>query len=214
VTRGTGKLTEVVMFVQMFTGKVTDAAAVRTVFAGWPTGAGRDAEGWLGSTAGVTDDGQLVALARFESEDAARANSERPEQGQWWDSLAAHLDGEASFFESSEVDEDIVRDPSDAGFVQVMRGRVSDPARARELASADPEAWAGYRPDILASLMLGRDDGEYVMAIYFTSEAEAREGEKAEPPAKLAATMEEMGALEVGEVIYYDLRDPWLLSPT
>ncbi len=202
------------MFVQMFTGKVTDAAAVRGVFEGWPTGAGRDAEGWLGSTAGITDDGQLVALARFESQEVARANSERPEQGRWWESLAANLDGEASFFESSEVDEDVVGDPDGAGFVQVMRGRVSDPARARELAREDPDAWSGFRPDILGSLMLSHDDGEYVMAIYFTSEAEAREGEKTEPPAELAATMQEMGALEVGEVTYYDLRDPWLLSPS
>jgi len=202
------------MFVQMFTGKVTDAAAVREIFHDWPTGAGRDARGWLGSTAGVTDDGQLVALARFESEEVARANSERPEQGRWWESLAANLDGEASFFESSEVDEDLVGNPDDAGFVQVMQGRVSDSARARELASSDPEAWARARPDILGSLMLARDDGNYVMAIYFTSEADARQWEKAEPPAEMAGTMEEMGALQVGDVTYYDLRDPWLVSPS
>lgn len=202
------------MFVQMFTGKVLDAQAVRAAFEGWPAGAGQDAKGWLGSTAGITDDGELVALARFASQDAARANSERPEQTQWWESLAANLDGDASFFDSSEVDEDVVADPDTARFVQVMRGRVSDPARARELASADPGAWAGYRPDILGSLMLSHDDGEYVMAIYFTSEAEAREGEQKEPPAVLAETMQEMSALEVDEVTYYDLRDPWLLSPS
>src|SRR5687768_13514406 len=172
------------MFVQVFTGKVTDADAVRAVFEGWPSGAGQDARGWLGSTAGITDDGQLVALARFESEEVARANSERPEQGRWWESLAANLDGEASFFESSEVDEDLVGNPDDAGFVQVMQGRVSDSARARELASSDPEAWARARPDILGSLMLAHDDGNYVMAIYFTSEADARQWEKAEPPAE------------------------------
>jgi hypothetical protein len=209
-----GNPTEVAMFVQMFTGKVTDAQAVRATLEAWPAGAGRDAQGWLGSTAGITDDGQLVALARFASEAAARANSERPEQGEWWNTLAANLEGDASFFDSTEVDEDLVGDPDTAGFVQVMRGRVSDPARARELASSDPEAWAGFRPDILGSLMLSHDDGEYVMAIYFTSEAEAREGEKSEPPAELVATMKEMGELEVGEVTYYDLRDPWLLSPT
>lgn len=202
------------MFVQMFTGKVTDAAAVRAVLEGWPAGAGKDAVGWLGSTAGLTDDGQLVALVRFASEDAARANSERPEQGEWWESLAANLDGEASFFESSDVDEDLVGDPDTAGFVQVMRGRVSDPARARQLAADDPEAWAGFRPEILGSLMLSHDDGEYVMAIWFRSEAEAREGERQEPPAEIAATMEEMGALQVGEVTYFDLRDPWFLSPS
>lgn len=201
------------MFAQMFTGRVTDADAVRVSLESWPTGAGRNVKGWLGSTAGITDDGQLVALARFESADVARANSERPEQGEWWDVLAANLEGEATFFDSDEVEEDLVGDPNAAGFVQVMRGRVSDTARARELAGADPDAWARFRPDILGSLLLTREDGEYVMAIYFTSEAEARAGEKTEPPAELAATMEEMNDLEVGEVTYYDLRDPWMMSP-
>jgi len=201
------------MFVQMFTGRVTDRDAVRAVLEGWPSSAGRDAKGWLGSTAGITDDGELVALARFESEDAARANSERPEQGQWWESLAANLAGEASFFESSEVDDDVVGDPGTARFVQVMRGRVSDAARARALASDGTGIWARYRPDILASLLLSHDDGEYAMAIYFTSEVEARRGEKKEPPAELAALIEEMNSLDVGEVTYYDLRDPWLSAP-
>lgn len=201
------------MFVQMFTGKVRDADAVRAVLEGWPSGPGRDAQGWLGSTAGITDDGQLVALARFESADAARANSDRPEQGVWWESLASNLDGEASFFESSDVDVDLSGDPDTATFVQVMRGQVSDPARARQLAADDSDAWAGYRPDILGSLMLTHDDGEYVMAIYFRSEAEAREGEQKDPPRELQATIEEMDSLEVGEVAYFDLRDPWIWAP-
>ncbi|MGB8383892.1 MAG: hypothetical protein WCG47_22035 [Dermatophilaceae bacterium] len=201
------------MFVQMFAGKVTDAGAVRAVLESWPTTAGRGAKGWLGSTGGITDEGQLIGLARFESEEAARANSERPEQDQWWQSLAANLEGEASFFESSEADEEIVADPDSARFVQVMRGRVSDPQRARDLGTDSTGAWAAFRPDVLGSLMLGHEDGEYVMAIYFTNEAEAREGEKKQPPPELAAQMQEMGALEVGAVTYYDLRDPILLSP-
>lgn len=201
------------MFVQLFTAKVRDAAAVRAVLEAWPAGPGRNAQGWLGSTEGITDDGQLVVLARFESEEAARANSERPEQGAWWESLAANLDGEALFFESSDVDVDLVGDPDTAGFVQVMRGRVSDTARARELSTDDSGAWARYRPDIVGSIMLTHDDGEYVMVIYFTSEAEARVGEKSEPPEELRATIEEMNALDVGDVTYFDLRDPWVSSP-
>ena len=204
---------EVAMFVQMFTGKVTNNDAVRAVLEGWRSGPGRDARGWLGSTEGITDDGKLVALVRFESEEAARANSDRPEQGEWWESLAANLDGEASFFEGSDVDVDLVGDPAGAGFVQVMTGRVKDSARARELAIEGRDAWVRYRPDILASVMLSHDDGQYVMAVYFTSEAEAREGEKREPPEELSAQIEEMNALDVGEVTYFDLREPRLTSP-
>lgn len=201
------------MFVQMFTAEVADAEAVRAVLEGWSTAAGRDAAGWLGTTAGITDDGRLVVLARFESEEVARANSDRPEQGRWWDSLAAHFKGEASFFDSDDVDADIVGDPDAAGFVQVMRGQVSDPVRARELSQRDSGVWAAHRPDILGSLLLSRADGGYVMAVYFTSEADARAGETKEPPPELSAQMAELGALAVGDVTYFDLRDPWLVTP-
>jgi hypothetical protein len=51
------------------------------------------------------------------------------------------------------------------------------------------------------------------MAIYFTNEEEAREGEKKEPPPELAKLMQELGSLQVGETEYFDLRDPWLRSP-
>jgi hypothetical protein len=51
------------------------------------------------------------------------------------------------------------------------------------------------------------------MAIYFTSEAEAREGERRELPAELQAEMEEMNRLSVGEPAFFDLQQPWLYSP-
>jgi len=61
------------VFVQVITGKVTDAAAVRARFDRWLEELAPGAKGWLGSTAGVTDDGRVVVLARFESEEAARS---------------------------------------------------------------------------------------------------------------------------------------------
>jgi hypothetical protein len=51
------------------------------------------------------------------------------------------------------------------------------------------------------------------MAVYFSSEEAAREGERKEPPPELKAQMEEMSALTIGEPDYFDLRDPWLHSP-
>jgi len=51
------------------------------------------------------------------------------------------------------------------------------------------------------------------MINYFSSEAEAREGEKKEMPQELAAAMEEMQSLAVGEPEFLDLRTPWLDSP-
>jgi hypothetical protein len=51
------------------------------------------------------------------------------------------------------------------------------------------------------------------MAMYFTSEAEAREGERKELPPKLKAQMDEMAALSVGVPDFFDLKQPWLYSP-
>ena len=57
----------------------------------WVAELGPTADGWLGSTAGITDEGWFVGLARFDSESAARRNSERPEQGAWWSRLEGAL---------------------------------------------------------------------------------------------------------------------------
>ena len=74
-------------------------------------------------------------------------------------------------------------------------------------------AWAAVRPEILGSVAVGYDDGAYTMAMYFTSEADAREGERKELPPELAAQMEEMNKLSVGEPEFFDLTQPWLFSP-
>ena len=68
------------MFVQVIKGQVSDAADVQAAWNRWLDEMASDAIGWLGTTAGVTDDGTFVALARFESEEAARRNSERSAQ--------------------------------------------------------------------------------------------------------------------------------------
>ena len=200
------------MFVQVIQGKVSDPAAVRAAFDRWRAELAPGASGWLGSTGGVTEDGRFIGLARFESEEAARRNSDRPEQDAWWAETSKLFTGAATFKDSRDVVVDVTGDPDTAGFVQVMQGRSSDPARARELMGADSTDWAAYRPDIIGSVGIEHDDGAYTMAIYFTSEAEAREGESKEPPPELKAQMEEMDALSVGETEFFDLKDPWLHS--
>jgi hypothetical protein len=51
------------------------------------------------------------------------------------------------------------------------------------------------------------------MVLYFTSEAEAREGERKEPPPELQAQMAEMDKLSVGETEFFDLKQPVIMSP-
>ena len=62
------------MFVQVIQGSVRDPAEVRAAMEQWMQDLAPGATGWLGSTAGVTEDGRLVAVARFDSEEAARQN--------------------------------------------------------------------------------------------------------------------------------------------
>ena len=179
----------------------------------WASDLAPGAAGWLGSTAGVTEDGRFIALARFESEEAARRNSDRPEQDRWWSETAKLFTAEPTFKDSSDVIPDVVGDPDTAGFVQVMQGQGTDSDRARELMSQDSGAWADFRPDIVGSIVAAHEGGAYTMAIYFTSEEAAREGERKEPPAELKAQMEEMDALSVGVPEFFDLKQPWLSSP-
>jgi len=201
------------MFVQVIRGQVTDPEEVHAAFNRWSEQLAAGAPGWLGMTAGVTEDGRFVALARFESEEAARRNSDRREQGQWWMETSKLFTGEVTFGDSSDVTVDAHGDPDQAGFVQVMQGRGSDPERARELMAQTPDEWAAFRPDIIGSVAVGHEGGAYTMALYFTSEQAAREGERKEPPPQLKAQMEEMSQLSVGEPEFLDLKQPWLYSP-
>ena len=201
------------MFVQVIRGRTSDAEGLRAAMDRWLADLAPGAAGWLGSTGGATDDGRVVLVARFATEEDARRNSERPEQGAWWAETERLFDGEVSFLDSTDVVVDLSGDPDRAGFVQVMQGRTSDPARARQLMALDPEEWAAYRPDVLGSLEIGHGDGDYTVVLWFTSEEEARAGERTEAPPALRTSMEEMAKLAVGETEYLDLRRPMIGSP-
>jgi hypothetical protein len=201
------------MFVQVIQGRTSDAAGLRAAMDRWMEELAPGAVGWLGSTGGATDDGRVIMVARFESEEAARRNSDRPEQGRWWADTAKLFDGDPTFQDSTDVVLDLQGDPDQATFVQIMRGRTSDPRRARELMAQDPDAWAAFRPDVLGSLEIGHEDGAYTAVLWFTSEAEAREGERKEVPPELRATMEQMEKLAVEEPEFFDLTQPLIMTP-
>ena len=59
-----------------------------------------------------------------------------------------------------------------------MQGQSSDPVRARQLMDEDADKWGAFCPDMLGSVAIGHEDGGYTMVMYFTSEAEARDGER------------------------------------
>ncbi len=147
--------------------------------------------------------------------EAAARNSQRPEQSRWWEETRRLFHGAVTFRDSEDVAVDLVGDPDRAGFVQVMKGQVTDADRAKELTTRLAQGdMADFRPDILGSVLIGHDEGRWTQFIYFTSEAEAREGERKEPPQEWQAVMEEFTRISVGEPEFIDLRRPVMLSPS
>src|SRR5687768_9173453 len=68
----------------------------------------------------------------------------------------------------------------DAGFVQVIKGRADRAALAPVAAETD-ELLSRTRPDVLGGIVAWPGDGTFIQTVYFSSEAEARANEKAEP---------------------------------
>jgi hypothetical protein len=200
------------MFVQVITAKVLDSERLSRQMERWERELRPGAEGFLGSTSGVTDDGRLIALARFESEEAAQRNSDRPEQAAWWAETEKNLE-DVNFQNSVKIVTMRGGGSNDAGFVQIMRGRVLDAAKMEELWSRAGEfeaAMASHRPDVIGDITVLHPDGSYTDAVYFTSEAEARRNEGKDPPPEMQAMFEEwMATATVDE--YLDLKQPRLL---
>jgi len=201
------------MFAQVIQGRTSDPDGVRAALDRWIEELRPESIGWLGSTIGITDDGRFIAVARFESAEAAERNGQRPEQSRWWEETSRLFDGEVTFHDSDDVTVDQQGDLDQSGFVQVMQGRVTDARRAKEVMGQIPvEQMAAFRPDVLGSMVIGHADGMWTQVIYFASEAAAREGERKEPPPEFQNMMEEMGKLSVGETTFLDLRQPLLQS--
>lgn len=196
------------MFVQVVRALVGDEAAVNAALDRWDTELRPDATGFLGSTGGLTSNGEVVLVARFESEDAARRNSDRPEQGAWWSELEQALAGPARFFESSEVDVSMGGGSDEAGFLQVFSGRGDRDAARTAMAEAEP-ILRRERPDILGGFTVWLEDGHFIDAAYFRSEREAREGEAKELSEEGRAVFEQFGRVLAAEE-YVDIPEPRL----
>lgn len=201
------------MFMQVLHGKVSDEAGLHRCVDRWMAELRPGATGYLGTTAGMCDDGTYIALVRFESEDAARRNSERPEQGAWWAEMERCFEGPVTFMDCPEVMQWLRGGSDEAGFVQIMEGRTTDAPRMRDLMTQATDRLHELRPEIIGGTFATHGEDGYVEAVYFTSEAEAREHEKMKVPNDLRALFEEENRL-MGDVTYYDLHKPELASAT
>jgi hypothetical protein len=199
------------MFIQVIQGHCRDVDQMHARLDEWAEKLGPGADGWLGGTYGLTDEGQFVAVVRFESREAAEANSRRPEQGEWWQRTASCFDGEISFHDCDDAMMFLGGGSDEAGFVQVIQGRLTDPDRFRKFMSQPMDALAQARPEIMGGTVAIDADGYFTETISFRTESEARLGEKQEMPADRQQEFQEEMA-QVQDLHFLDLHHPWFTS--
>jgi len=195
------------VFIQIIQGKCTRQDELHALADEWRRDLQPGATGWLGGTYGFTDDDMFVGVVRFESREAAMANSDRPEQGAWAERMAALMDGPMEFHDCDDVTLWLEGGSDEAGFVQIIRGKVDDPERLKAML-ADTDTIHEMRPDIIGATLAIEDDGTFTECVSFTSEEAARQGEKLEPPEEIRRDME----YAMKDAKFYDLHHPWFES--
>ncbi len=196
------------MFIQVIHGRCTRQDELRAVGESWRDELGGGAVGWLGGTFGFTDGDDFFGVIRFESREAAMANSQRPEQGAWAERMGALLDGPPEFHDCDDVTSFLDGGSDEAGFVQVIRGHTDDAGPMRAML-ADTTDLHEMRPEILGGTFALAADGTFFQTVYFSDEESARRGEGLEPPTEVR---EALAAVMAGAT-FYDLHQPWFESP-
>ncbi|KHL17781.1 hypothetical protein CLV56_0390 [Mumia flava] len=197
------------MFIQVIQGRCSRQDEMQAAMAEWEAERGPEVVGWLGGTYGFTDDGLCVAVVRFESEEAARANSDSREQSAWWDRTSQLFDGPIEFHDCTDVTMMMDGGSDDAGFVQIIQGRVLD-ADALRAMSTDTDSLHRMRPEIIGGTLAIDADGTFTETVAFTDEAAARQGESTEMPDEVREQFEQAMA----DVRYLDLHHPLFMSRT
>lgn len=195
------------MFIQIIQGKCTRQDELHALADEWRSELSPGATGWLGGTYGFTDDDQFVGVVRFDSRESAMANSNRPEQTAWAEKFEALMDGPVTYHDCEDVTVMLDGGSDDAGFVQVIQGKVDNPSTARSLL-ADTDTLHQMRPEIIGATMAIEEDGSFTETVAFTTEAAAREGEKLEPPEDVRVVLDKV----LTGAKFYDLHHPWFES--
>jgi len=199
------------VFIQIIQGKCSNEERMHQLSDEWRETLGPTADGWLGGTYGVTDDGEFLGVVRFESKEAAARNSARPEQDAWWQKMQECFEGDVTFHDCDDVMLMLDGGSDQAGFVQVMQGRASDPEKFHRFNEQPMDALHEQRPDIIGGTIAMQPDGWFTETIFFRSEAEAREGERKQMPEDMRKMWEDEMSL-MQDLTYKDLHHPWFAS--
>jgi hypothetical protein len=202
------------MFIQVIQGRATNPPGIRRDLGRWQRLLAADADGWLGSTAGITEDGWSITVVRFASEAQARRNSDRPEQREWWRDASQHL-ARVAVHDASKVHTYGEGGADAAGFVQLVQGHSDDLERMVSLGRDQEEVLAREAPHILGVTVAEHADrpGDFTQIVYYTSEQDAWRFEQ-EPPAEADEPAQEELRNPMTNLRSFDLRDPQLLSPS
>lgn len=198
------------MFVWVLEAKATDPGEVGRQLGRW-TGEFGHSPGYLGATGGVTDDSRFVLFVRWESEDAGNELLMRPEHIAWYDEFQRSFDGAVEFAETGDVTTHLAGGSDAAGFVQAMKISGVDRQRV-EAADREFENIAPHvRPDLIGGIRVWTAPDGFVEANYFTSEHDARTGERKDPPPEIAEALADFMAM-MKDAEYFDFTEPFLHS--
>ena len=201
------------MFIQVVQGRALDPPGIRRELNRWQRQLATDADGWLGATAGVTEDGWSVVVMHFASEQQARRSSDRPEHRAWWREASQHL-GEVAFHDAPKVR--LFGDGrSDlAGYVQVIQGHIDELERMASLGAGQEEVLAREAPHILGVTVAEHADqpGDFTQILYFTSELDAQRFAP-EPPTQTDEPAQAERRRLMTNLRSFDLQDPQMLIP-
>ncbi|TMQ89165.1 hypothetical protein ETD83_39205 [Actinomadura soli] len=203
------------MHVQLVQGTALDPVGLHEAADRWSRELAPGSRGWLGTTAGVTNDGEFIWMARFKSSRAAHRNDKRRAQREWWESTAALLEGEPTVHDCTDIEPFGAGGSDAAEFVQMIQTRVRDREALRPFWTAEEgRAMAEARPDTIGGLFIVHPDGGCTIVVYFTTEEDARDGERRPMPSDLKAWRDNEMSHYIDDPVFYDLRNPWLYSPT
>src|SRR5204863_9870912 len=137
-------------------------------------------------TYGVTDAGDFLGVIRFSSREDAMANSARPETSAFAEKMGALMDGPVQFHDCGDVTTWFDGGSDDAGFVQVISGKLDDPAPIKAVAE-DPGNLREMRRELIGGTLAISEDGTYCQTVYFTDDESARKGEQLDAPEEVGA---------------------------
>ncbi len=196
------------IFVQIVQGEVHHPERTRDHYERWFDQVAPGADGWLSSTAGVTEDNEFVAVVRFASELAVRANTQRPEHTRWWEEMQREFAAPATVHHCARVATFGESRPDHAGFAQVVQGTTGKLSEVLEnVAETEQHHIYEHHLNVTGGLVADHGDHRFTELIYYPSDEAARHS-GTEGLARKGVSLVERLAGVVADVRYFDLHDP------